>query len=98
MGAGDALDLVAGPADDYPDVWFDFVVGEAGEQSGDMICKVSSGPRVKKRTSINCCSTDCSQVRGKNAARGNVHRFAPVLLISLSALLTTSPSSTAPTS
>ncbi|ORY88156.1 hypothetical protein BCR35DRAFT_277208 [Leucosporidium creatinivorum] len=52
MGAGDALDLVAGPADDYPDVWFDFVVGEAGEQSGDMICKV----------------------RGKNAARGNVHR------------------------
>lgn len=41
MGAGEALDLVAGPADDYPDVWFDFVVGEAGEQSGDMICKVS---------------------------------------------------------
>ncbi|KAK4055930.1 hypothetical protein OIO90_002923 [Microbotryomycetes sp. JL221] len=52
MGAGDALDAVAGPPGDDADLWFHFVVAEAGKDSGK----------------------DIMEVRGVDAARGNVHR------------------------
>ncbi|KAM0787333.1 hypothetical protein ACM66B_003422 [Microbotryomycetes sp. NB124-2] len=52
MGAGDALDATAGPPGDDADLWFHFVVAEAGPDSGKSIM----------------------EVRGADAARGNVHR------------------------
>ncbi|GAA5998820.1 FAD-dependent oxidoreductase [Rhodotorula paludigena] len=52
MGLGDELDKVAAPPGSDPDRWFEYRVGQAGENEG--------------KTFAN--------VRGKDAARGNVHR------------------------